>query len=349
MRSLILPAGIMVLAILPQAGPSQWGPRGCAAPAGPVGSYASGYRWEFPAGYTNQVALMRGSQQLGNYSFEDGLYYPYDGRRWSLVGESHPPAGAPPVPGVVGQQKKAAKPAVGEKRVMSCDCSEGCFCEAETCDCRGTGKLCHPRCPCTVGSDKIREPVTTPRQDFGVSWSPSGPEKYTYKGEPVRRSDAVEMIEKGVPDDRGKLRLTVIGSEAERKRVVDDVARSPMAGQLLVQAYAPDHWAVKDAGFKTDGHPTVYVQAPAGQVLHRQDDYSDGAEGLLAAVRKADPNYRPDKDPDLRKKPEPKPEPPLIPTPFNPLAWIQAGWQWLLIAGAALLTWFLTPKRQVAS
>jgi len=35
-------------------------------------------------------------------------------------------------------------------------------------------------------------------------------------------------------------------------------------------------------------------------VLHVQRDYSDGAEGLAKAIRKADPNYDPKKDRDLR-------------------------------------------------
>jgi hypothetical protein len=36
-------------------------------------------------------------------------------------------------------------------------------------------------------------------------------------------------------------------------------------------------------------------------VLHRQDDYSDGAAGLATALRKADPNYSPAEDRDARK------------------------------------------------
>jgi hypothetical protein len=59
-----------------------------------------------------------------------------------------------------------------------------------------------------------------------------------------------------------------------------------------VQDYAPGNWAVKD-GFFTEGKPTIYLQAPNGKVLHRQDDYSDGAAGLATALRKADPNYSP--------------------------------------------------------
>ena len=67
-----------------------------------------------------------------------------------------------------------------------------------------------------------------------------------------------------------------------------------------MQDYAPNNWAVKD-GFFTEGKPTIYLQAPNGKVLHRQDDYSDGASVLATALRKADPNYSPTEDRDARK------------------------------------------------
>jgi hypothetical protein len=107
-------------------------------------------------------------------------------------------------------------------------------------------------------------------------------------------------------DDSGKLRLTVIGPEGDRRQVLDDLKGplSDLAGQCLVQDYPPEHWAVAQAGFYTAGKPTIYVQAPDGTVLHRQDDYADGPEGLRQAfqrVRKPDPNYRPDRDRDLRR------------------------------------------------
>ena len=123
----------------------------------------------------------------------------------------------------------------------------------------------------------------------------------------------------GLTDDAQKMRLTIIGTEAECRQVLGDLDRHPaLAGwkdQLVVQAYRPDAWAVKNVGLPVKGHPVIILQtAPdshwLGKVVHAQVDYHDGPEGLAGALRTADPNYRPDRDPDLRKRlprlPEPK-------------------------------------------
>lgn len=117
----------------------------------------------------------------------------------------------------------------------------------------------------------------------------------------------------GIPDDTARLRLTVIGgTEADRKHITDDLAGAPALAywhdQLVIQSYPADEWAVARYGFATAGQPTIYVQAPDGTVLHHQDDYTDGAPGLAEAMRRADPNYRPDRDPD-RRRPDPAPGP----------------------------------------
>ena len=139
---------------------------------------------------------------------------------------------------------------------------------------------------------------------FGLNGSA---ERITLDGREITHSEASQILQAGsLADDSGKLRLTVIGAEADRRRVLDDL-KGPLAdiaAQCLVQDYPPDHWAVARTGFYTAGKPTIYVQTPDGTVLHRQDDYMDGAEGLRLAfeqLRKPDPDYRPDKDPDLRR------------------------------------------------
>lgn len=75
---------------------------------------------------------------------------------------------------------------------------------------------------------------------------------------------------------------------------------APWKERIKVQDYPPDHWAVRDAGFVTSGNPTIYCQAADGTVLHRQDEYR-GPDALAEVLRKADPTYRPEKDPDLNK------------------------------------------------
>src|SRR5262245_11297860 len=122
-------------------------------------------------------------------------------------------------------------------------------------------------------------------------------EEYRVGGQLVSKDEAMQALRAGqLTDDSGKLRLTVIGNPEERKKALTGLP-ADVKDHCLLKEYTPDNWAVKNAGFKTDGHPTVYVQAPDGKVLHRQDD----PDNLATAVRKADPNYDPSKDPDLRK------------------------------------------------
>ena len=143
--------------------------------------------------------------------------------------------------------------------------------------------------------------------NFGIDRSRlNGGERITLDGHQITRAEASEALESGgLTDDSKKLRLTVIGDEAERRRVRDDLKGplSDVAAQCLVQDYPPDHWAVAKAGFYTNGRPTIYVQAADGKVLHRQDDYADGPDGLRRAferLRRPDPDYQPKKDRDLR-------------------------------------------------
>ncbi len=146
-------------------------------------------------------------------------------------------------------------------------------------------------------------------QNFGIDRAGlnGSAERITLDGRQITRSEATQILQAGsLADDSGKLRLTVIGTEADRRRVLQDL-QGPLrdiAEQCLVQDYPPDHWAVTGVGFYTAGRPTIYIQAPDGSVLHRQDDYNDGAEGLRKAfqcLRKPNPNYQPDKDRDLRR------------------------------------------------
>jgi hypothetical protein len=149
-------------------------------------------------------------------------------------------------------------------------------------------------------------------QNFGVDSArlAHGDDRYLINGRQVTREDALRAVgSSNLADDSHKPRLTVIGSEADRQRVLADFEAAPLAEwrpKLVLHAYAPDHWHVAKAGFKTDGKPTIYLQRADGVVMHRQDDYSGGAPVLAQAIRKADPNYDPAKDPNANK-PTPAP------------------------------------------
>jgi hypothetical protein len=162
------------------------------------------------------------------------------------------------------------------------------------------GNPCPPPCP----------PPSSIERDGTLNYGldtrrikPAG--KHQLNGRDVSREEILEALgDTGVRDDRDQLFITIIGGASERRQVLDDLANAPALagwkGRLKVHDYEPAHWAVKDAGFKTDGRPTIYVQAPDGKVLHRQDDYR-GPQALAEALRKADPRYQPDKDPDLNR------------------------------------------------
>jgi hypothetical protein len=137
------------------------------------------------------------------------------------------------------------------------------------------------------------------KKNFGVSTDKIAKnEVYTVNGRIV-----TEPAVQPIADDSGKLHLTVIGSDAERRHVLEDLATAPELAEFrdrfLVQDYPPDHWAVALCGFYTAGHPTIYLQQPSGKVLHRQDDY-DGPLRLAEALRKASTTYDANRDPDLR-------------------------------------------------
>jgi hypothetical protein len=161
-------------------------------------------------------------------------------------------------------------------------------------------------------------------------------------GRHVSEAEALAALRGELTDDSQKTRLTVIGSDAERQAVLADLEKHPalhaVRDLVMVQSYDPRHWAVADAGFRVNGRPTIYLQAPSGRVLHRQDEYR-GPDKLAEAIRRADPLYQPDKDPDLNK-----PNPPSLPS--SPYAPQIPNWGWCLV-GAGLA--FVTLRRRKSS
>ena len=153
-------------------------------------------------------------------------------------------------------------------------------------------------------------------QNFGLDRSrlDRGVEKFWLGGREVTRKQAYTALSgagKDLIDDREKLRLTVIGTAAECAAVTKDLESNPalsvFADTLLVQAYRPDNWAMKDIGF-APGTPRIMVQGGpdfrgAGKVLHSQGDYNGGAQALADALRRVRPDYDPNKDRDQRKAP----------------------------------------------
>lgn len=130
---------------------------------------------------------------------------------------------------------------------------------------------------------------------------------YTINGRPASLQKTAAALE----DDSGKLWLTVIGAQGDRKSFLDDAKKT--APDLLTRCrlWSVDagHFSLKDRGtgksmFPGDGKLIVYLQDQQGGVLYHGDQVSD--------LRKADPNWKPD-----QPKPDPKPTPvqPSVPSP----------------------------------
>jgi hypothetical protein len=165
--------------------------------------------------------------------------------------------------------------------------------------------------------------------------------RYRLNGKEVSRREALAAFG-ALADDSGKLRLTIVGDADLRKRVLDDLANHPALkgarDRLLVQDYPPGHWAVAGVGFA----PGVTLQPPAGPdgtapVLFRMTSYA-GPDALATALRKADPNYRPERDPDPAK-----PAPAAPPVSLDPSKWPTALW---VLGGIVLVLVFFRRKEK---
>jgi hypothetical protein len=178
--------------------------------------------------------------------------------------------------------------------------------------------------------DVTTPPITPPC--FGVNIEKIAPTpRYSVNGKEVSRETANDVLTNGLTDDSKKLRVTVTGPPEKRKQVADDLRKQTDADSFIVRDYDPKAWEM-NCGFKTDGDPTVYCQAPSGKVLHRQDDYQGGADATIAALRKAKAGYDPKKDPDLRKELVP-----IVPASLNST---------LLALGAGLLAMIAVQRTQ---
>ncbi len=121
--------------------------------------------------------------------------------------------------------------------------------------------------------------------------------------------DFAHSAAKGAPDvteRRLDMRLTIYGgTDAERERVLNDLKTHPALAaykdRLAVQSYEAGHWAVDPSlGYPPPGTPTIMLQALDGFEYWRAENYNAGPEGLaasIAACRKRDPDYDPNKTP----------------------------------------------------
>ena len=239
------------------------GPNGCSLTAKPT------YTWTKIPNVT-QFALYRDNVQVGNYDYESKLYCPFRGN--SEWGEpTEPPTPPPTAPATPEKTKKAD---LGVKKAEM---------PGSTIDENGV-------------------------QNFGVLPDPKegqDPEpRYQVNGKEATKSQVIQAFEGQAVDQSTKLRLTVIGPRQSRQVVLEDLKHTPnlqgVVSNFLLKDYDPGDWEVARSGFYTQGSPTIYVQAPTGKVLHRQDSYT-GADDLASVLRKANDQYKAEADPNLSK------------------------------------------------
>ncbi len=285
-----------------------WGAGNC----GPVGLHRARYQapleWYYPADWetSGKADLYRGNVYVGSYDYFTGLYTPNRGQPSRLDGWP------------VWERQSPAK----------CACNPKCRCEAGLCACK-SGYLCSDECTCAqpkpIGEVK-------PIYNGGLIQSElNGQRERWLVGEKeVAPTVALEAVGADLPDWSGRLRVVVIDAdETRRRQVVRDLsahaALATLTKDAVIQDYVPTHWHLQDlatkvSAFKTDGNPTIYVQAPDGMVLYRQDGYQGPdhlAHHMAGALRRAKP-YNPDKDPGPQSPPTPAPGPAV---PSDPSSW----------------------------
>lgn len=330
---------------------AQWG-RGSCAPAGPVGSTFRSSPYQPVQSLTQTVAarewrqvavdpgrwhLFVGGQQSGAFCPASGQWRAYDPLSGIWSPASPPPADLP----------RDAHLAAGW-----CRCSPECLCRGD-CVCEHT-QPCAEHCACgdvvtdTGGGGDL--PAFELQEELIADGAPhptgvvqselhrSGEQIWQGLHRATMRQ-AVEAIE-AVPEYGRKPRIVVTGRD--REKTVTDLHGLGFREKFLLHEYPPDHWHLRDRdgrpAFHVDGAPTLYVQGPDGGVIHRSDRPLSAED--LAALRKADPNYNPAKDPDLTK-PKPSPAPGPSPLPFDPAKIPSGAW----VLGVGLILFLILHRR----
>jgi hypothetical protein len=144
--------------------------------------------------------------------------------------------------------------------------------------------------------------------------------RFTKNGRECTRDEAMAAVQ--LPGDDAFYRLTIVGAKEFRNRVLADLAAEPLATiakKLVVQDYEPNDKCLKCVNFQQGItlQPPPRSDGKAPVIWRIRENEYQGAAQLVEALRVADPLYNPDKDPDGKKPPEPKPDPVAPATPTN--------------------------------
>lgn len=281
------------------------------------------YRW-VPTSNPDQTALYIEGQQVGVWCYSTGIYSQYDPatRRFTkdFTCSPYPPPPAPgntqPVPPATYTWKKRDEDQWDLFRsgvhLGSYSRSDGKYYpyDAKAKVWLSPTKLPHPLPPEAL----IPVPIGPPPHDvpnYGVDKNRVPQyQSNTLNGRDISQESAMlNLRNDSLLDDSGHLIVTIIDQSREqadtiKQAVLSDPHFADLVGKAHIQAYGATD-PMLACGFVCAGHPTVYVQTSSGKVLHRQDDFSGGVQGIIGAVRKANASYDPTKDPNLNNGGQP--------------------------------------------
>lgn len=209
-------------------------------------------------------------------------------------------------------------PSVGRPRLcLDCACAQcprdcgpkaeakpakECVCKKDACECAKCPQDCVARA-IVPGDDPFPGGVKVEE----IKDAPP----YEVSGRVCTKEQAYAFLtQSSLVDDRNKPFLTIVGDKGLRERVLADLAThpalAPYRSKLHVNAYDTADWHVNQVGLP----PGVFLQGPPNgkgesPVEFRFRSYA-GPEVLAEAIRKANPNYKPEADPDPLKKDPPK-------------------------------------------
>jgi hypothetical protein len=323
MKRFLACAAAIALAAAAVAAPAvRWGTGSCDGAKGPVGpalalpatkaqapSPTGGRLWAPSSTSPGVWFLLEGRKQLGTYDPAQGGYRPLRGDR------TFGPACDPPEPLPDQATHNTA-------RRRDCPCGTKCP-KGEPCPCADRCDCAEPKPDPAAAKAALAEleadvaelgPAPREVQNFGNDWHAGLRERYTLSGEEVTPAEGLEAIgiAADIPDDAGLPTCTIIGAEVDRQRVLQDFRARPAlaAGKVKVQAIGPEHWAA--AGFKPNAPVVLSFAQPNSAEPEasrmKEDGYApdiaERAEKTLTEMgklRTIDPNFDPDKTPDLSK------------------------------------------------
>jgi hypothetical protein len=156
---------------------------------------------------------------------------------------------------------------------------------------------------------------------------------YTKNGKPVTRREAFQLVTGGgVDNDNNQPWIVAVGDAAflSKFRSLWQSLPSETRSKFNLQTYTPDNWGASGVGYASGVTCTKPDNGSGKAVVQWRFRELPSIEQLTEGLRKADPNYRPDADPDPAK---PKPKTPSGPdgnpinpqTPTIPIMWVIVG------------------------